>query len=147
MNGHYRFKMKVITFPLSCSQRESMWKWSTKTRATWQQHDYINISVCFNILPPELFDCRRTTCSRASLIIFSSSSSDRASAISPFIPPFPKTLFQRVCLEEMESQHWQRRHRHYQQLLSVLASLTPTTTTPGEKFNPAPSTFRHLSGS
>lgn len=35
------------------------------------------------LLPPELFGCRRTTCSRVSLIIFSSSSSDRASAISP----------------------------------------------------------------
>ncbi len=35
------------------------------------------------LLPPELFGCRRTTCSRVSLIMFSSSSSDRASAISP----------------------------------------------------------------
>lgn len=97
----------------------------------------------FYILPAELFDCRRTTCSRASLIIFSSSSSDRASAISPFIPPSSKTLLLRICLEEMESKHRQRRHRHYLQLLSVLASLISTTASPREKFNPTPSTFRH----
>lgn len=97
----------------------------------------------FYILPPELFDCRRTTCSRASLIIFSSSSSDRASAICPFIPSSSKTFLLRVCLEEMESKHRQRRHRHDQQLLSASASLISTTTTPRDKFNSTPSTFRH----
>lgn len=124
----------------------STWKFSTNAEDTWQQHNYANISDFFKniyILPPELFDCRRTTCSRASLIIFSSSSSDRASAISPFIPLSPQTLLLRVCLEEMESKHRQRRHRHYQQLLSVLASLISTSTTPQEKFDPTPSTFRH----
>lgn len=55
----------------------------------------------------------------------------------------PQTLLLRVCLEEMESKHRQRRHRHYQQLLSVLASRISTSTTPREKFDPTPSTFRH----
>lgn len=58
------------------------------------------------------------------------------------ILPSSKTLLLRVCLEEMESKHRQRRHRHYQQLLSVLASLFPTRI-PREKFNSTPSTFRH----
>lgn len=52
----------------------------------------------------------------------------------------PQTLLLRVCLEEMESKHRQRRHRHYQQLL---ASLISTSTTPREKFDRTPSTFRH----
>lgn len=43
--------------------------------------------LLFNLLlPPEPLDCRRATCcSRVSLVMFSSSSSDRASAISPHL--------------------------------------------------------------
>lgn len=49
-------------------------------------------------LPPELLGCRRTTCSRVSLIVFSSSSSDRpASAIAPVLLSV-RTLTSPVCL-------------------------------------------------
>lgn len=54
----------------------------------------------FAVLPPELLGCRRTTCSRVSLM-FSSSSSDRASAISPLLsrPPVILSFPPSVSLE------------------------------------------------
>lgn len=50
------------------------------------------------VLPPEQVAGRRTTCSRVSLLMFSSSSSDRASAISPRLLSFfsfPPSVCQR----------------------------------------------------
>lgn len=52
---------------------------SQTTTTTTSSHCHF---IC--CLPPEPLDCRRATCcSRVSLVMFSSSSSDRASAISP----------------------------------------------------------------
>lgn len=94
-------------------------------------------------LPPELLGCRRTTCSRVSLIVFSSSSSDRpASAIAPVLLSV-RTLTSPVCLcvcsgGSNGAGSRQRRHRHYSSFRVVVAK-HPNTTTPDE-FTETPST-------
>ena len=110
------------------------WFWSSFSRGfvflsqpadLWHQHtdpvpgvNTLKQATCSVFLPPELLGCRRTTCSRVSLIVFSSSSSVRpASAISPVLLSV-RTLTSPVRLSVFSggsngAGSRQRRHRHY----------------------------------
>lgn len=93
--------------------------------------------IIFLFLPPELFGWRRTTCSRLSLITFSSSSSDRASAISPFFSFYRLLLFEMpslLCFSCITCGKWSSHNRDSGNNIvrPVVSSLRKSTNNSGQ---------------